>query len=163
MTTKLYIILSFLIMMTNHTIAQSPQIIELSDSWRFSPDEQNIGMVEKWYALDFDDSHWAILDAGKRWEDQGYPNIDSLAWYRKIVHIPSDWKGEYVWLIIGGVNDAYMLFVNGEPVNSFGDRTSMSIAEKTTATEVSKYLNYGEPNLITVQVYDWGKDRKSVV
>ena len=156
MTTKLYIILSFLIMMTNHTIAQSPQIIELSDSWRFSPDEQNIGMVEKWYALDFDDSHWAILDAGKRWEDQGYPNIDSLAWYRKIVHIPSDWKGEYVWLIIGGVNDAYMLFVNGEPVNSFGDRTSMSIAEKTTATEVSKYLNYGEPNLITVQVYDWG-------
>ncbi len=153
---KLSLILFTLLMMIHNTTAQSPETIDLSKNWRFSPDKQNIGMGEKWYTLDFDDTHWSILDAGKRWEDQGYPDIDSLAWYRKIVHIPSDWKREYVWLIIGGVNDAYRLFVNGEPVNSFGDRTTMSIAEKTTVTEVSRHLNYGEPNLITVQVYDWG-------
>ncbi len=153
---KLSPTLFFLLMMIHHTIAQPPETIDLSDSWRFSPDEHNLGMANKWYALDFDDSHWAILDAGKRWEDQGYPNIDSLAWYRKVMHIPPNWKGEYVWLIIGGVNDAYTLFINGKHINSFGDRTDVTVAEKTTVAEVSGSLIYGESNLITIQVYDWG-------
>ncbi len=149
-------LLFFLLMMISCIKVDSPETIELSESWRFSPDKQNIGMSEKWYALNFDDSHWDKLDAGIRWEDQGYPNLDSLAWYRKVVQIPSDWEGEYVWLIIGGVNDTYTLFINGERINSFGDRINVTVAEKTTVAEVSGNLKYGEPNLITIQVYDWG-------
>ncbi len=137
-------------------ILESPETIDLSKNWHFSPDKKNIGMSKKWYTRDFDDSQWDIIDAGKRWEDQGYPPLDSLAWYRKVVNIPSDWKGKPVWLKFGGVNDAYMLFINGKHLNTFYSRLSSSLAMEITATDVSGNLKYGEPNLITLQVNDWG-------
>jgi len=61
-----------------------------------------------------------------------------------------------VWLILGGVNDTYTLFINGKRLNSFGDRTDFTVATKTTVAELSKHLKYGAPNLIAIQVYDWG-------
>lgn len=41
--------------------SNSPQTIDLATNWRFSPDENNIGISENWYAVDFDDSHWAKI------------------------------------------------------------------------------------------------------
>ncbi|MBC8180522.1 family 16 glycosylhydrolase [candidate division KSB1 bacterium] len=134
---------------------ESSETIDLSENWRFSPDENNIGQPEKWYSISFDDSHWATLDAGKRWENQGYPNLDSFGWYRKIVDIPADWEGKEIWLKFGGVNDAYELFINGESVSFFGE-ANISFASKPSFTEISKNLKYGESNLITVKVIDWG-------
>ena len=54
----------------------APETIDLSTNWRFSPDENNIGKSEKWYSVDFDDSQWLILDAGNRWENLGYSDLD---------------------------------------------------------------------------------------
>jgi hypothetical protein len=156
MKTIIKIFLYFIFVTLSCKKGDAPQTIDLSQDWFFSPDEQNIGMVNIWYARDYDDTRWTILDAGKRWEDQGFPKLDSTAWYRKIVQIPSGWQGKSVWLISAGINDAYTLFINGEYINSFGDRTNHTVAEKTTAAEVSGSLNYGGPNLITFQVYDWG-------
>ena len=93
-----------------------PESIDLSANWQFSPDEKNMGRSEKWYASNFDDSQWDIIDAGLRWEDQGYPDLDSYGWYRKSVDIPEEWKGRDIWLKFGAVNDAYELFVNGKSV-----------------------------------------------
>ena len=93
-------------------ILESPDTIDLSKSWHFSPDEKDIGMSEKWYALNYDDSQWDILDAGKQWEVQGYPDLDSLAWYRKVISIPADWQGKEVWLKFSGVNDNNVLIFN---------------------------------------------------
>ena len=133
----------------------SSETIDLSKNWQFSPDEKNIGITEKWYAVDFNDSHWDKLDAGKRWEEQGYPNMDGYGWYRKTVEIPADWKGEDIWLKFGGVNDAFKLFINGERVSSFGN-ADISVAGKISITKITKNLKYGENNQITVQVNDWG-------
>jgi len=133
----------------------SPESIDLSKNWRFSPDENNIDLSEEWYTPNFDDSRWAKIDAGKRWEDQGYPDLDVYAWYRKMVDIPSDWNGKAVWLKFGGVNDAYELFINGKSVSFFGE-ANISFASKPSFSEISKYLNYGQSNRIAVRVNDWG-------
>lgn len=133
----------------------SPESIDLSKNWRFSPDENNIGQSEKWYAPNFDDSHWDKIDAGKRWEDQGYPNLDSFGWYRKTVDVPLDWKGKDIWIKFGAVNDAYELFVNGESVSSFG-KANITFAAKPSFTKVSDNLKYGQSNLVAVKVNDWG-------
>ena len=133
----------------------SPKTIDLATNWKFAPDEKDVGMNEKWYALDFDESKWATLNAGLRWEDQGYPNLDGYAWYRKTVNIPAEWKGKDVWVKFGAVNDAYELFINGEQVSSFG-AANISFAAKPSFTKVTGKIKYGEENLIALKVNDWG-------
>ena len=132
-----------------------PESIDLSSDWRFSPDEKNMGRSEKWYGSNFDDSQWDIIDAGLRWEDQGYPDLDAYGWYRKSVDIPEEWEGRDIWLKFGAVNDAYELFVNGESVSFFGE-ANISQASRPTFTKIDKELKYGETNQIAIQVNDWG-------
>ena len=83
MKPKLLTILIFLFLLAGCQQHNSPETIDLSKRWKFSPDENNIGISEKWYSIHFDDSQWDTIDAGKRWEDQGYPDLDSYGWYRK--------------------------------------------------------------------------------
>jgi hypothetical protein len=148
-------ILFVLILTTSCVKNNAPGTIDLEKNWRFSPDEDNIGKLEKWYSVDFDDSKWAKIDAGKRWEELGYADLDSFAWYRKTVEIPAAWKGKDIWLKIEAVNDAYELFINGESVSFFGE-ANISVASRPTFTEISKKLKYGAGNLVAIQVNDWG-------
>ncbi|HPN33227.1 MAG TPA: family 16 glycosylhydrolase [bacterium] len=133
----------------------APQTIDLTESWRFSSDPDNIGVTEKWHTKQLDDSQWAVLSAGQRWEDQGYAGLDGTAWYRKSVEIPPDWQGKDIWLKFAGVNDAYELFVNGKSVSFFGE-ANISFASKPSFSLISDYLEYGNTNLIAVKVSDWG-------
>ncbi len=134
---------------------ETPETMDISKDWRFSPDTANAGITEEWYSTAFDDSGWDILEAGKRWEEQGYPELDGYAWYRKTVEIPSSWKGRDVWIKFGGVNDAYRLFVNGSEVSSFG-HANISFAGRPSITKVTDQLKFGEKNLLVVRVEDWG-------
>ncbi len=135
--------------------SHAPQTLDISEQWRFSPDSGNRGIAEKWYAVDFNDADWAILDAGKRWEDQGFPNLDGYAWYRKRVQIPASWKGKKVWLKFRGVNDAYVLFVNGARADSCG-QSHHSFASRPSIAEISGHLKFGQTNVFALRVNDWG-------
>ncbi len=152
---KLIVIVFFIFLFFGCQQSKSPKTIDLSYNWRFSPDKSNIGVSEKWYSINFDDSNWDILEAGKRWEEQGYPELDSLGWYRKTVNIPADWKGEDIWIKFEGVNDAYELFVNGESVSFFGE-ANISVASRPTFSKINDKLKFGTSNLIALQVNDWG-------
>lgn len=152
---KINLILFILVFATSCENEQSSETIILEKDWRFSSDEKGIGISEKWNSVQFDDGLWDTINAGKRWEDQGYPDLDSFGWYRKSIVIPVSWKGKEVWLKFGGVNDAYELFINGKNVSSFGE-ANISVASRPSFTEISKNLKYGETNLIAVRVNDWG-------
>lgn len=146
----------FILAITQSCVKNKPQeTIDLAKSWRFSPDEQNVGISEKWFDSNFNDSKWVTLDAGERWENQGYRDLDSYGWYRKTIDIPVDWKGRDVWFKVGAVNDAYELFINGKSVSIFG-QANISVANRPTFTEINKNLKYGESNQITLRVNDWG-------
>ncbi len=128
--------------------------LDIEKEWRFNPDPEAIGASKQWYAPDFDDSGWAVIDAGKRWEDQGYAELDGHAWYRKSVEIPADWKGKKVWLTFGGVNDSCVLYCNGQKVAEYGDR-AQSVSKSASTTEMTAHLRYGESNLIAIDIDDW--------
>ncbi len=100
MKTKTALILVIVLLAISCVKNDSPKTIDLTTNWKFSPDEKNIGMSEKWYASNFDDSQWDTIEAGKDWEVQGYPDLDGYGWYRKTVEIPADWEGEEVWIKI---------------------------------------------------------------
>ncbi len=129
--------------------------IDISKDWKFSPDTGNTGMGQKWFSEGFNASNWKMIDAGERWEDQGYTDLDGYAWYRKTIKVPKQWKGKDVWIKFGGVNDAYDLFINGKQVSSYG-ASQYSFAGKPTVTKVKDVIKYGEPNLIAIRVNDWG-------
>jgi Glycosyl hydrolases family 16/Glycosyl hydrolases family 2, sugar binding domain len=154
-STKLSLILLILTLTTSCVKNDFPEKIDLAKNWCFSPDEKNIGLSEKWYSVKFDDSKWDTLDVGTRWENQGYPDLDSIGWYRKAVNIPTDWKGEDIWIKFGAVNDAYELFINGESVSIFG-QANISVANRPTFTKINENLKYGENNQIVLRVNDWG-------
>ena len=102
-------------------VAQAQTRLDIAKGWRFQPDRENVGMAQKWYARETDDSNWATLDAGARWEDQGFAVLDGYGWYRKWVNIPEGWAGRKIWLVLGGINDCGLLFCNGRYVASYGE------------------------------------------
>ncbi len=155
MKKEIIILLLTLLFISACQRSKSPITIDISSNWRFSPDENNIGTSESWYSINFDDSDWAVIDAGKRWEDLGYRELDGFGWYRKTFEIPADWKGKKIWLRIEAVNDAYELFINGKSVSYFGS-ANISVATRPTFTEISKNVKYGESNVVAIQVNDWG-------
>jgi hypothetical protein len=155
MKSKLYLLLFILILTLSCVKNDTPETIDISKNWHFSPDENDKGSIENWFSISFDDSRWAILDAGKKWEEQGYKNLDGYGWYRKTIDIPADWKGKDVWIKFAAVNDAYDLFVNGEQLSTFGE-ANITFADKPSFTKVSDKITYGKSNQITIRVNDWG-------
>jgi hypothetical protein len=144
-----------LIFATSCTKTEKQKTIDISQNWRFSPDKNNIGTPEKWYSKTFDDTNWQIINAGLRWEEQGFPDLDGNAWYRKLVDIPANWKGKDVWIKFGAVNDAYELFVNGKHISTFGE-ANITFADKPSFSKLTNNIKYGEANLIAIKVNDWG-------
>ncbi|HQP96915.1 MAG TPA: hypothetical protein PLY86_00550 [bacterium] len=130
--------------------------LDLSGDWRFMPDPENVGVDKGWFAPDFSDEQWKILQGGTRWEEQGFTDLDGYAWYRKWISVPSEWTGKQIWLVLGAVNDNYVLYCNGRKVNTFGDETDRSIAEIATAADLTSFVKCGERNMIAIRVFDWG-------
>jgi len=130
--------------------------IDLTTGWRFRPDAENVGLEEGWHTAACSDEDWTVLAAGKRWEDQGFRDVDGYAWYRRQVEVPGSWRDKNVWLVLGGVNDACILFCNGTRINSYGDETEHSVHSTPIIAELSNILRFGESNLIAIRVYDWG-------
>jgi hypothetical protein len=128
----------------------------LTTGWRFQLDPQNTGETLLWVSPTFVDEDWPKIDAGKRWEEQGFADADGAAWYRRTVDVPANWIDLPVWLVLGGVNDACTVYCNGKRVNSFGDESEHSVHATTLLAYLSPWLKAGEPNLIAVRCFDWG-------
>jgi len=154
-TKLLFILLLIATLSISCSKNNKPITIDISQNWRFSPDKNNIGLSEKWYSESYNDTNWQKINAGLRWEEQGFPDLDGNAWYRKLVDIPANWKGKDVWIKFAAVNDAYELFVNGEHISTFGE-ANITFADKPSFSKLTANIKYGEPNLIAVKVNDWG-------
>ncbi len=130
--------------------------LDIASAWRFKPDPDHVGLREGWHDVPYDDADWAVIDAGTRWEDHGFPEVDGYAWYRRRVDVPADWKASNVWLVLGAVNDACTIHCNGVRVNSYGDEKDHTVAGVPVIAELGAQLHPGEANLIAIECFDWG-------
>jgi len=131
-------------------------VMDIKNDWKFKLDPDNIGESEKWYSLNFNDNNWKTIQAGDEWEDQGYPDYDGYAWYRKPISIPKNANADSLYLIFGGVDDEYDLFINGEKIAHFGIKPDYSVYNSTTYTNISSFAKTGKNILISLRVNDWG-------
>ena len=127
--------------------------IDIVKDWRFKLDSSGVGVARGWFRTDVDDKGWPTIRAGRVWEDQGFSDYDGFAWYRKQVVVPK-FNGP-LYLIFGGVDDEYDLYVNGTLIAHYGTPGS-SVYNTMTSTDISRHVKPGEANLIALRVNDWG-------
>ncbi|MEW6456605.1 MAG: sugar-binding domain-containing protein [Acidobacteriota bacterium] len=150
--------LSFFIQASSFlTYSEEVKFIDISKEWKFQIDPDELGIKNGWFKLNFDDSEWKILEAGKIWENQGFEEYDGTGWYRKSVIIPEGWKGNRVYIGFGGVDDEYELFINSKKVAAFGSKEEVeSFHNRSSSTDITEYVKFGASNLIVLRINDWG-------
>jgi hypothetical protein len=137
------------------TVAKVNSIFMLTDNWRFQIDPEQQGEKSDWAGKDFADQSWPLLQAGRLWENQGF-SYDGMAWYRRQLEVPIDWKEKKIVLVAEGVDDAYQLWINGKSVAFYGSFTdhSKTVFQIKTETNLTDYLVFGKKNSIVLQVVD---------
>jgi hypothetical protein len=148
---KLLLALSIAVLPVN-----AQRLFELPQTWKFKLDSTNIGVKEKWYAEDLDDSRWANIKVGELWESQGY-DYDGYAWYRLKLKLPEDWGNDKVILIFGGVDDMYDVYLDGKYLGSHGDLDKhITVYSTFTSTDLTPFISRSGTNILAVRVLDWG-------
>lgn len=65
---------------------------------------------------------WIEVPVPSYWENQGFPDHDGTAWYRKRFTVPKQFAAEDLVLILGKIDDSDRTYLNGKLVGSMTDR-----------------------------------------
>jgi beta-galactosidase len=129
------------------------QEVDFNRSWKFSMGDQVKGS-----AVELNDKNWRTLNLPHDWSIEGAFSKDHPAtvgggalpggtgWYRKQFTVPASDKGKYIAIDFDGVYRNSEVWING---HYLGKRPNGYIAFRY---ELSKYLNYGGSNTISVKV-----------
>lgn len=66
----------------------------------------------------YNDSVWHEMKLPVYWEQAEIGEFDGVVWFRKLVIIPSSWKGKDLTLHLGPVDDMDETYVNGKKIGS---------------------------------------------
>lgn len=125
---------------------------DLRGPWLF-----RIGDSPRWADPDLDDAGWDEVFVPARWEDEGFPGYDGIAWYRRHFRFDTPADGRSVYLHVGRIDDADQVFVNGTFVGATGgfppdDRTAYQVFR--TYRIPAGVLRPGKDNVVAVRVFD---------
>lgn len=144
--------------------------LELSGKKEFSKVKYSQDLAGKWLFKKGDGpgraetkssvSGWKNLQVPERWEEKN-SEYDGFGWYRYNFKIPSELKGEPLFLLFGGVDDADETYINGFKIGHSG---RMPPNFQTAWDSERQYdipvdiVRYGQDNVLAVRVYDNGGD-----
>lgn len=127
-------------------------VIKLEGSWKFT-----IGDDSSWANPEYDDSDWDIMRVPGTWENNGYQDYNGFAWYRKSFTLNYKQLDDYLFLLMGYIDDADEVYVNGYLVGSNGTFPPFT---ETAYQNLRRYpiskniLSPNGENVIAVRVYD---------
>lgn len=149
--------------------AQSPRMISLNGDWKFAWVSKPTERIPGFWAPDFDDRTWKTIPVPSNVEVQGYgrpiytnikypwkeakPPIipetyNPVSAYRRSFDVPSNWRGQEVYITFDGVNSFFYLWINGQKLGFSKD-------SRTPATfRLTPYLKPGQ-NLLAAEVFRW--------
>lgn len=150
-------------------------VIDLAGTWLLKADIEGVSAEQQWQKPDLDVKDWknttvpGEFDADIGLEQKGRlcaPFADEtmtdttlyngIAWLRRKVRVPADWKGKCVLLELGRVDDMDVAYVNGKQVG-YTNRTTnpddfWSAARSYEIDESN--IKFGADNDIAVMVLD---------
>jgi len=118
------------------------------DEWRFRNDVEEIGLDEKWYGADLDDSGWETISIEQFWGEIG-PD-PGVGWYRRTIELPDREAPARVQLDFQAVDESTWVWVNGE----FAGEHDLGPNgwDKPFRIDVTGLLNWGGENQVTIRV-----------
>ena len=156
MKTKHYRFLAFFVILSILGISLKAddlrKIVSLSGHWKFS-----IGDDSKWASPSYDDSGWDQISVPGRWEDQGYNDYNGYAWYRKTFKVNGIPENTTIYLMMGRIDDADVVYLNGKEVGRNGTFPPNFITAYDRERKYvipADYLKEGGDNVVSVKVYD---------
>ncbi len=132
--------------------SDSPQIVDpvsisLVGQWRFALDRDEQGEKEEWFASDYDDSFWTVVDVPHTWSvmEESW-DYEGVAWYRRSFSLPAQASGAHLRLRFDAVYYKATVWLNGEYVGEHeGGYTPFEF-------DVSRITEIGTDNIIAVRV-----------
>ncbi|MBQ0149972.1 MAG: DUF4981 domain-containing protein [Bacteroidales bacterium] len=152
---------------------KSANYLSINGTWKFNWVKDESSRPVDFWKTDFNDKGWDDMQVPGIWELNGYGDPQYVnvpyAWtnqfennppftpvadnhvgsYRREIVVPADWKGQDVLVHFGSVSSNIYLWVNGKFVGYSEDN------KLEAEFNLSKYLVYGEKNLIAFQVFRW--------
>lgn len=119
-----------------HAYYQAEKQVSLNGSWRFffanTPEE----IPQNFYQTNFSDSKWSKINVPSNWEMEGFGDplfrnvpapfksnppfvpreYNPTGAYRHTFNVPSDWKGQQIFLRMEKVQSASFVWINGKQV-----------------------------------------------
>ena len=132
------------------------RIMSLSGIWKFT-----IGDDVQWSGTSYDDSDWDQINVPDTWEGQGYNDYNGYAWYRKTFQVSSIPENSPVYMMLGRIDDADVVYLNGKILGRSGSfpPNQVTAYSKTRKYNIPKgFLNENGENIIAVRVYDSQQD-----
>lgn len=135
-------------------------VLDLRGMWKFT-----IGDNLEWAQPEFNDESWGQIRVPSSWESNGFVDYNGFAWYRTSFVFNNSMNANYVYLVLGYIDDADEVYINGTLVGGMG---SFPPYAKTAGDEKRKYpvpvglFNKDGKNTIAVRVYDF-YDRGGII
>lgn len=128
--------------------------IDLSGRWKFST--KRVGNM---HAPDLEDDSWKEIFVPMNWEDQGYPDYDGIAYYRKRFIAPASLQGKELYLVLGKIDDFDRVYLNGELIGRVEELEQYSRFRRDRAYRLLRIyrIPHGvlrNKNLLSVEVDD---------
>jgi hypothetical protein len=156
MKTKQYRIFALMVLAVLFSISAHAEdlrkIVSLAGYWKFS-----VGDDIKWASALYDDSKWDQITVPGQWEQQGYDEYNGYAWYRKTFKPGAIPANETIYLMLGRIDDADVVYLNGKVLGKSGNfPPNYETAYNSTRKYVipAGYLAEDAENVIAVRVYD---------
>ena len=105
--------------------------------------------ADDWHTLTMPDA-WRKMPSGE------LKPIDGFSWYRALVKVPADWKGDRLTLYVEAIDDARATYLNGTRVGATGTfppQFRSGLGEKGVYKVKSDLLKPGEFNTVAIRVF----------
>lgn len=81
-------------------------------------DQYDIGLKEKWAAVDVDDSTWKPVQIPGGFSELGVPDTPAVAWFRREIMLPDPLPAGRTMLFLGSVERMDTAYINGMEVGA---------------------------------------------
>ena len=151
----------------------SSRFMSIEGDWKFNFVKNAYDKPEGFFAEGYDDSKWADFKVPGLFEMNGYgdriytnvtypwnneypinPPIvgerdNYVGSYRQSFTVPTDWKGERVYIHVGSATSNLWVWVNGKYVGYSED------SKMEAEFDITDYVRFGDKNLIAMQIMRW--------
>ncbi len=130
----------------------NPKMVQhFQKNWRFQTDPNDEGLERNWHATT-DDTDWPHIEAGKAWQQQGYPQFQGVAWYRRELTPPALVPGKRLILWFEAVDGSATVYLNGKAIKDHPLGPKGEGYDDPFYVDITDLLKPGEPHQLAVRV-----------